>query len=324
MTMGYLTRDDLPFYYALADAFTICDGYHCSIFGPTHPNRYYLMTGTIDPDGRNGGPAIDNHDKRYQWETYPERLQRGGITWRVYHDVDDYGCNVCKHFPAFADAPPTSDRFENLMRNRRFDELLADLRSGNIPQVTWIVPPSTVTEHPAYLPAAGEHHTAQILGAVWSNPALWARTALILNYDENDGLFDHVVPPLPEPGTPGEFVGGKPIGLGFRVPCLVISPFSRGGYVCGETFDHTSTLRLIETRFGVEIPNLTEWRRRTCGDLTRAFGFGEPPRVDVPELPETEAALRRAEDAASTLPQPVVPAVQAMPAQEPGTRPRRA
>ncbi|HWE92411.1 MAG TPA: alkaline phosphatase family protein, partial [Tepidisphaeraceae bacterium] len=124
-------------------------------------------------------------------------------------------------------------------------------------------------------------------------------------------------------GTPGEFVGGKPIGLGFRVPCLVISPFSRGGYVCGETFDHTSTLRLIETRFGVEIPNLTEWRRHTCGDLTRAFGFGEPPRLDVPALPETEAALRRAEDAASTLPQPVVPAVQAMPAQEPGTRPRR-
>ncbi len=323
MTMGYLTRDDLPFYHGLADAFTICDAYHCSVLGPTHPNRYYLMTGTIDPDGHSGGPAVNNKGRRYAWETYPERLQRAGITWRVYHDVDDYNCYVCKYFPAFADAPATSDLHHNLMRNRGFDELLADLRTGNIPQVTWIVPPSTVTEHPAYLPAAGEHHTAQVLTALWSNPALWARTVVILNYDENDGLFDHVVPPLPEPGSPGEFVGGKPIGLGFRVPCTVISPFSRGGYVCGETFDHTSTLRLVETRFGVEIPNLTRWRRHTCGDLTQAFGFGEPPRLDVPELPETENALRRAEVAASTLPRPAVPDVQAMPQQEPGTRPRR-
>ena len=109
MTMGYLTRGDLPFYHALADAFTICDGYHCSILGPTHPNRYYLMTGTIDPDGHGGGPALNNKGTRYGWETYPERLQRAGITWRVYHDADDYDCNVCKYFPAFADAPAASD-----------------------------------------------------------------------------------------------------------------------------------------------------------------------------------------------------------------------
>jgi phospholipase C len=159
---------------------------------------------------------------------------------------------------------------------------------------------------------------------LWSNPALWARSALILNYDENDGLFDHVVPPTPEPGTPGEFVGGLPIGLGFRVPCMVISPFSRGGYVCGETFDHTSTLRLIEARFNVEIPHLSAWRRRTCGDLTRCFGFGEAAVLDVPVLPETAATLQRIQDGVQTLPQPGVPAVQAMPQQEPGTRPRRA
>jgi phospholipase C len=324
LTMGYYTRDDLPFYHALADAFTICDGYHASILGPTHPNRFYLMTGTIDPDGRNGGPALDNRGTHYTWETYPERLQRAGITWRVYHDTDDYGCNICKFFPAFADAAPTSELFHNLMRDRPFDELLADLRSGDIPQVTWIVPPSTVTEHPSYLPAAGEHHTAQVLAALWSNPALWSRTALILNYDENDGLFDHVVPPRPVQGTAGEFVGTEQIGLGFRVPCVVISPFSRGGYVCSQTFDHTSTLRLIEARFGVEIANLSDWRRRTCGDLTRCFGFGETARLDVPELPETEAALQRAVKASRSLPQPAVPDVQAMPRQEPGTRPRRA
>jgi phospholipase C len=162
-----------------------------------------------------------------------------------------------------------------------------------------------------------------VLRALWSNPKLWAKTAFILNYDENDGLFDHVTPPTPPSGTANEFVDGQPIGLGFRVPCLVISPFSRGGYVTGTTFDHTSTLRLIEKRFGVEIANLSQWRRDTCGDLTTAFGFGEPARVDIPTLPETEHALKLAEERAGALPRPGVPAQQSLPRQEQGARTRR-
>jgi phospholipase C len=323
MTMGYLARADLPFYYALADAFTICDGYHCSVFGPTDPNRFYLMTGTIDPAGEHGGPAINNEGRNFTWETYPERLQRAGISWRIYHDLDDYGCNSCQYFAQYKDLPYRSDLYENAMRNRPLYELLWDLKTGNIPQVTWIVMPSTVSEHPDFLPAAGEDHTNQVLQALWSNPSLWEKSALILNYDENDGLFDHVVPPTPEPGTKDEFVGELPIGLGYRVPCLVISPFSRGGHVCGTTFDHTSTLRLIETRFGVEVANLSKWRRDTSGDLAAAFGFGEPARLDLPSLPGTEQALRLAEQHAMALPRPTIPDVPLMPLQESGTRPRR-
>jgi len=323
LTMGYLTRADLPYYYALADAFTLCDGYFCSVFGPTNPNRYFLMTATNDPDGRHGGPAIDNSGVAYSWETYPERLERAGVSWRVYHDTDDYDCNVLKYFTQYQQAPRTSSLYENAMKDRPFSALLADLRAGDIPQVTWIVPPADVSEHPDYLPAAGEDHTAQILAALWSNPKLWARTALIINYDENDGLFDHVAPPTPPPGTPGEFIGGQPIGLGFRVPCLVISPFSRGGYVCGSTFDHTSTLKLIEARFGVEIPNLSQWRRETVGDLTQTFGFDAPPRFDLPSMPETEQALKRVQRQVQLLPPPTLPAVQSLPRQEPGSRPRR-
>ncbi len=281
------------------------------------------MTGTIDPAGRHGGPAINNRGRHYSWETYPERLDRAGITWRVYHDVDDYDCNVLKKFVQFQKAAPGSSLFENGMRDRPFEQLLQDLRTGNIPQVTWIVPPSTVSEHPDYLPAAGEHHTNLVLQALWSNPKLWAKTAFIINYDENDGQFDHVAPPTPPSGTPDEFVDGQPIGLGYRVPCLVISPFSRGGYVVGTTFDHTSTLRLIEKRFGVEVANLSKWRRDTCGDMTTAFGFGEPARLDIPQMPETEHALKLAEERANGLPQPGVPASQSMPKQEQGTRTRR-
>ena len=323
MTMAYLTREDLPYYYALADAFTLCDGYHCSIFGPTHPNRYFLMTATNDPDGKGGGPAINNSGTAYSWETYPERLQAAGISWRVYHDLDDYECNVLKFFKQYQGAKWGSPLHDNAIKDRPFYELLSDLRTGNIPQVTWIVPPSYLSEHPDYLPAAGEDHTAQVLAALWSNPKLWAKTAFIINYDENDGLFDHVVPPTPPPGTVGEYIDGLPIGLGFRVPCMVISPFSRGGYVCGDTFDHTSTLRLIETRFGVEVPNLSAWRRSVTGDLTSAFGFGEPARYDVPRMPETEQALKLVEERVMSLPAPQPPDTPSMPRQEPGPRPRR-
>ena len=323
LTMGFHRRRDIPFYYALADAFTICDGYHASMLGPTNPNRYFLWTAGIDADGRAGGPAIDNRHRRYSWESYPERLERADISWRIYHELDDYGCNVCKFLSQYQNLPPISPLFENALRNRPFYELLADLRRGNIPQVTWIVPPSTMSEHPDYLPAAGEDYTRQILEALWSNRELWKRSLFILNYDENDGQFDHVPPPTPDPGTAGEFVNGVPVGLGFRVPCLLVSPLSRGGYVCSEIFDHTSTLRLIEARFGVEIAGLSAWRRRICGDLTSALALGTAPQWDVPAMPETAHALGLAEARVMTLPAPEVPVKQVMPTQEPGRRRRR-
>lgn len=323
LTMGYLTRDDLPFYHALADAFTICDGYHSSMFGPTHPNRLFLMTGSIDADARFGDPVLANGRRDLRWETYPERLERAGVTWRVYHEWDDYGCNVLRFFSAYARSGKASPLREHALRVRAHYELLHDLRTGNLPQVTWIVPPSTVSEHPDYLPVAGENHTRELLEALWSNPRVWAKSVVIVNYDENDGQFDHVLPPVPPPGTPGEFVRDLPVGLGFRVPCLVISPFSRGGYVVGDTFDHTSALRLVEARFGVEVPYLSRWRRETCGDLTSALALGAPPRLDVPKLPDTRERLAAVERTVLDLPGPEVPRVQAMPRQEAGTRKRR-
>jgi phospholipase C len=318
----------LPFYYALADAFTICDAYHCSVFGPTYPNRLYYMSASIDPSGAHGGPVLNNDALdggiSYSWETYPERLDRAGISWQIYYDmVDDYLLNVLRYFTPFKTAAPSSSLHERARRGRPFDRFLEDLRTGNLPQVTWVMAHAEQTEHPDYLPAAGENYVRTILEALWTNPKVWSRSAFILMYDENDGQFDHVVPPLPEPGTPGEFVDGRPIGLGFRVPCLVVSPFSRGGYVCGETFDHTSTLRLLEKRFGVEVPNLTPWRRATCGDLTSTFDFAAPPVLDVPVLPETSDRLADIYETLPTLPRPVVPAVQQLPVQEPGSRPRR-
>lgn len=329
LTMGYYTREDIPFHFALADAFTICDGYYCSVFGPTYPNRIYHWTASIDPSGAGGGPVTNNaaydfkQDQSYKWETYPEALDRAGITWQCSFTTDDFAMNVVKYFAGIKYAPVDSTLHKRALTGKPFSTFLNDLRTGNIPQVTWMFAQATQCEHPSYMPAAGADYLNSILQALWSNPKLWARTAVIINYDENDGQFDHVAPPVPEPGTPGEFVDGKPIGLGFRVPCFVVSPFSRGGYVCGDTFDHTSVMRLLETRYGVEVPNLTAWRRSVTGDLTSAFGFGEAPDYSIPTMPDTATLLAKVEEALPTLPRPEVPKVQSMPSQEPGSRPRR-
>ncbi|BCI92710.1 hypothetical protein NIIDMKKI_79160 [Mycobacterium kansasii] len=131
-----------------------------------------------------------------------------------------------------------------------------------------------------------------------SNPAVWEKTALIVSYDECGTFFDHVVPPTAPAGTPGEWISNSvdinkvdgsggirgPIGLGYRVPCMVISPYSRSGLMVHDTFDHTSQLRLLETRFGVPVPNLTPWRRSVTGDMTSTFNFAIPPNPSRPNL----------------------------------------
>ena len=149
-----------------------------------------------------------------------------------------------------------------------------------------------------------------------------------LNYDENDGYFDHVPPPVPPPGTPGEYLsalpavaGGiaGPIGLGFRVPMIVISPLSAGGYVSSQVYDHGSTIQFMERVFGVEEPNITTaWRRQTCGDLTGALNL-KTRKVSIPALPYNYLLNQYVNSQDQN--NPVVPATQTLPTQEPGSRP---
>ena len=318
LTMGYFTRDDIPFHWALADAFTICDRYHCSVLGPTNPNRLYMWTGMIDPAGTGGGPVIDDSPGSdnviLSWTTYPERLQRAGISWQVYQEEDNFDDNALAWFRQYAKLPSTSPLYQRGMAARPAGTFEDDARSDRLPQVSWLVAPAAQSEHPDYFPAAGAEYIAQKLDAIASNPDVWAKTAFILCYDENDGLFDHVAPPTPPRGTPGEFVQGLPIGLGFRVPAMVISPWTAGGHVNSGLFDHTSLIRLIEARFGVREPNISAWRRRTCGDLTSVFRFSAAP-ARYPHanaglrLASTEASLLAAQQEVSSNPSPAIPAV---------------
>lgn len=325
-TMGYFKRQDIPFHYALAEAFTICDAYHSSVMGPTWPNRLYFMTGMIDPDATGGGPVTRNRmpPGGFRWTSYPERLEDAGIDWRIYQ----YGTpgkhhhNMFKYFARFRDAPATSSLALRGMPDTDEDRFAQDVLNDRLPAVSWICPSAEANEHPRNMPAAGADFIARRLNELAANPDVWAKTAFILNYDENDGLFDHVPPPVPPPGTPREFVGDVPIGGGFRVPCIIISPWTVGGWVCSEPFDHTSVLQLLERHTGVREPNISDWRRSTFGDMTSAFRFGQPARRH-PILPGTAEMLVLAQNSVAKLPDPLIPGLdQQGPVQEKGQRRR--
>jgi phospholipase C len=322
--MGYHTRDDIPFQFALAEAFTICDAYHCSVFGPTWPNRMYWMTGMIDPEGRGGGPIIRNKapEGGFTWTTYAERLEKAGVSWKVYQEEDNYGCNMLENFKMFQEASVDSPLWTKGLAHGREGQFEDDARNDRLPTVSWIIPTGPQSEHPDYMPASGAAFVATKIDAIAANPKVWAKTVFILDYDENDGIFDHVAPPTPPEGTPGEFVQGLPIGAGFRVPCIIVSPWTAGGWVCSERLDHTSPLRFLEKITGVREENITDWRRRTFGDLTSAFRFGDP-KADPPILPDAGALLSHAYYSATHFPKPTPPpSGQSMPTQEKGTRKR--
>jgi phospholipase C len=311
LTVGYHTRADLPYHYALADAFTICDGYHASVMGPTHPNRLMAMSGTIDPDGRNGGPVLITNPEpaarfSVDWPTMPEVLEDAHVSWKVYSPPGDtyrvtnpevmlISDAILPYFSQYSN--PSSNLYQKAFNPIFPGDFAHDVRTGTLPKVSWLIPPLGYDEHPPAPPALGAHFIDQVLRALVSNEEVWSKTVLFVMYDENDGFFDHVAPPVPPAGTPGEFLTVSPlpataegvdgpIGLGFRVPMLIVSPFSRGGYVASEVFDHTSQLRFLEQRFGVKAPNISDWRRKTVGDLTATLQMGHAVTA-LPSLPST-------------------------------------
>lgn len=318
--LSYYSREDLPLHYALADAFTVCDHYHCSINGPTNPNRLFAMTGTIDGEGRFEGPVTDNSETPpYTWMTYAERLEAAGIDWRVYQGVENFDDNALAWFETFQDAELDSPLFEKGMRRGQEDEFTLDVEADRLPAVSWIVASTAESEHPDKAPNAGAALLGRILAALRANPAVWQKTALLYSMDENGGFFDHVPPPLPPADEPGEWLDGKPLGLGPRVPTIVISPWSTGGRVCAEVFDHTSLLRLLETFTGVAEPNIGPWRRRIAGDLSSVFDFNTAPAPFPADLPDAAALAAQSVESCATQPD-AVPDANERPKQETASR----
>lgn len=372
-SMGYYNEAEVQFQFALANAFTICDAYHCSFHGGTNPNRLFLWTGINHHADDSNPPAIDNSfdslgspNEGYQWDTYPERLEEAGIRWKVYQNLpDNFTDNSLAGFVNYRQANkqrgnlangapyprwtlddeginPLLKGVSNTMPDLGFlASLREDIAAGTLPQVSWIVAPAKYSEHPGpSSPVQGGWYMQEVLDALTERPDVWSKTVLIINFDENDGFFDHLPPPSPPTILDGNIQGicnldakdeyhddGRPYGPGPRVPALVVSPWSRGGWVNSQVFDHTSVLRFIEARFGVVEKNISPYRRAICGDMQSTLNFSNPNDETIPTLPMIEksqaiALVKQQEAMDQVLP----PAVedQRLPIQNIGVRPSRA
>lgn len=380
-SMGYYKRADIPFQFALAEAFTLCDAYHCSITTGTDPNRIVFFSGSnFDPvlgsqgincTDENGEPnnlrswitgALPTPGYTYagtafQWETLPDALQRAGVSWRIYQDPNDNWTGAMHGglaFESFRTAQPGSPLYENGMRKWTLEDLERDVREGTLPAVSWVLPNRVQSEHPGgpSSPIHGGDFTAQVLNALTANPRSWSKTVLFLTFDENDGLFDHLPPPaVPSYNLDGTLAGKstmkldgeyfsdplrkyqkaddtitgnlRPWGLGPRVPMYVVSPWSKGGWVCSQTFDHTSVGLFLEKRFDLKLTTISPWHRAVCGDLTSAFDFKHPNDPVFPALPD-QSNWAAVEAQQKLLPPPKAPATQQALFQETGVRFSRA
>jgi phospholipase C len=266
----------------------------------------------------------------------------------VYQESDNFDDNALEWFANFMNAKSGSALYDNGVAtvSNLVTAFQNDVTNNTLATVSWIVAPSTLSEHPDYQPPDGENLTAQLIAALASNPSVYANTVFILNYDENGGFFDHIPPPCPptanneDTGTvmpgystvstagelttvndSGDTINPSPIGLGYRVPMIIISPWTTGGYVCSQVFDHTSVLQFLEQVTGVTEPNISAWRRAVCGNLTAAFDFSGT-NTTWPSLPSTSDYVSQSSTECSSLPAPTVPSgSQTMPTGASGTSP---
>lgn len=401
MSLGYYKREDIPFYYAMADAFTVCDHNFCSSLTGTTPNRLFFWTGTIRPEqNANSVPVVNNsqaesHDNVFvDWQTFPEILEDNGVSWKVYQneiwtanlpegEIDDwlgnYGDNPLEyvkrhhvklsayfrkngdqtshpaltaeevlqkynqlsqreknlidkafstniHNPDYLKLAPftfTNDEGKeetlSIPKEDIFESFRQDVDNGKLPTVSWLVAPQRFSDHTSS-PLYGTWYVSEAMDILTKNPEVWKKTIFILTYDENDGYFDHLPPfvaPKPDDLSTGnvseglatwadyEYKKDSPIGLGYRVPMLIASPWSKGGYVNSQIFDHTSSLMFLENflskKTGKQIKSdvISPWRRAICGDLTSAFRPVDNENLNIPDRLKKDKVIMGIQNAKS-------------------------
>jgi len=264
--MGYYTGADLPFYYSLHDTSTLCVNYFCSLLGPTWPNRFYAAAGTSGGITTNG---IGNYGI-FDHPMILDLLEDAHISWKVYDlgmdsvpsgDSD----NVFVFWRKYAHDPRTHCSKETYF---------TDLKQGTLPSVSWIVPSFTrgLDEHPPADVSVGMALVQEMVDGL-RNSSSWASSAYIHTYDEAGGYFDHVAPPQVDA-----------YGLGIRVPTWVISPYAKPRSLEPTVYEHTSTLKLIETVFN--LPTLASANHvfdagTPTGGNYEAGGAPAPPRDNL-------------------------------------------
>jgi phospholipase C len=306
--MGFYTGADLPYHYWLATNFATSDSWFDPSPDRTQPNRYYMMGAT------SGGYAYPwtSPEPPIQSKTIFDSLQAANISWQIYTQLPD-GYTYASVFSGFMDRYGSSG---NIVVDPDFSQFIAAAQAGNLPAVTFIEKPDA-DEKPDGTAADiqdGVAETQQLINAVMYGPS-WSNTILIFTFDEDGGLYDHVVPPtnVPSPDgiqpvdictgpsdprcafaalthssppydPPGDFTR-----YGFRVPLIVISPFTKAGYVSHVTTDYTAWLKLVEERFNLQPLNARDGWSGTS-DMSDFFDFQNPPWATPPQNPPTDPA----------------------------------
>ena len=231
--LGYYEQSDIPYYYALADSFTLCANYFSYQLGPTLPNRIALWAGT------SGGLTTKNRIPRGSlgFPTIVDLLDEHKVSWKCFNLGTGLGSIPEVEF--FNPLP----FFKKWQNDKRLDytesDYYNDLKQNTLPQVSFMISDAVYSEHPPLDIKFGQAKMAQILNALIASSS-WTASVFFLTYDEGGGFFDHVAPPQVDA-----------YGMGLRVPTLVVSPWARRGYVSGQLYEHSSILKFVEKRFGL-------------------------------------------------------------------------
>ncbi|KAJ3092502.1 hypothetical protein HK100_006929, partial [Physocladia obscura] len=310
---GHFRRSDIPVQYAIADAWTVGDMYQEAVIAATNPNRVTWASGSINVPGspqnksQGGYPYIDNNETPgcetggfncypLTWKTTAEYYEDAEVAWSIFQDSDNFDDNPLAWFGQFQTAADGSDLYEKGFVGQTLDDFYARAANGTLPAISYIIGPTQLSEHPPFSPRDGAWLQKQIVDAVTQSPA-YAKTVLMISFDESGGWGDHVTPFHSPAGTPGEWlndpygiVGYTYSGPGYRLPFYIVSPWTRGGNVFTEHADHNSQILFIEEWLaskGVDVTTsqMVPWRRQHMSNLVNAFDF-ENPDHSVPELPD--------------------------------------
>jgi phospholipase C len=276
VAMGYWEREDIPFYYGLASMFPLCDRYFCSVLAQTYPNRRFLLAGTASGVVTTQFSEINKFPPANG--TILDRFHAHGISWRNYFsDVPSVGV-ILKDVTTYP---------KNLSP---IDQFYKDAKAGALPAVSYVDPNfDHGSEENADDISIGENFVADVTNAVFDSPN-WKNTVMIYTYDEHGGYYDHVPPPAaikPDniaPGVDSPGIKGAYDRYGFRVPTVVVSPFAKRDYVSHVVHDHTSILKLIETKWNL---GALTYRDANADDMLDSLDLEGPPAfAEPPTLPK--------------------------------------
>ncbi|KAF9890279.1 hypothetical protein FE257_006193 [Aspergillus nanangensis] len=318
---GYLKRDDIPVHFAIAEGWTAGDMYQESQITSTSPNRVTLVSGSVNVPGGpqspdQGGPYLDNNETPgcedngincypLKWKTIYEVYQDAGVSWQVYQDKNNFDDNPLAWFEQYQEAEDDSPLAQRGLDFLGLDSFYEAAANGSLPEVSFIVGPAELSEHPPYMPKDGAWLQKKVVDAVTSSPK-YPSTLLMISYDETGGWGDHVTPFHSPEDTAGEWMedpyglfGKIFVGPGFRVPFYMISPWTRGGRVFTERADHNSQILFVEQWLeargykNVTTPEMVPWRREHMSNLVNALDLDHPDTSlpDIPDAEEPEMAL---------------------------------